>query len=180
MYRNLLLFKIRQITRIYRFISLMIAVLFLSTAFQLHKEYYSLTEINYNTNEKALQISMRLFIDDIDLALKKHYDKSIELGAEEETEDVDRFLRMYLNQKFVLNVNDIPTLYDYLGKEFEKDVMYVYLEVVDIDSIGKISVQNSVLTELFYEQENIIKLFINDLNKSMILTKENDKGMLKF
>lgn len=158
----------------------MIAVLFSLTAFQLHEEHYSLTEINYNTKENALQISMHLFTNDIDLALKKHYDKSIELGTEEEAEDADRFLRMYLNQKFVLNVNDIPILYDYLGKEFEKDVMYVYLEVADIDSISNITVQNSVLTELFYEQENIIKIFINDLNKSLILTKENDKGMLKF
>lgn len=155
-------------------------LLFALTANTWHKEYYSLTEINYNKNDKALQMSMRLFTNDIDLALKKHFNKPTEIGTENEISDADKLLTLYLNQKFIIEVNNQIATYNFVGKEFEKDVTYVYLEILDIKKVKNISVQNSVLTEIFNEQENIVKLHINDTNKSLILSKENDKGMLKF
>lgn len=158
----------------------MFVLLISLTAFKLHKEYHSLTEINFNNKEKTIEITMRLFTNDLDLALLRHFEKNMELGTEKETSDANRSLEIYLNQKFLININNTPKVYQFLGKEFEKDEMYVYLEIQNIDKIQQISVQNSVLTEVYFEQENTIKLHINDLKESLILTKENDKGMLNF
>jgi len=173
-------FKIRKIRPITWRIPTMFLVLFSLLAFNLHKEYYSLTEINHNKTEKAVQITMRLFTNDIDLALKKHFEKTFELGTDNELAETDEFLKLYLNEKFRLSINNEITPYQFLGKEFEKDALYVFMEINDIDNIKNITVENSILTEVFVEQENIIKLTINDINKSLILTKENDKGMLNF
>jgi hypothetical protein len=168
--------KSNKLKRIFLLAILVIPLL----AFSLHKEYYSLTRIDYNKKEKALQITMRLFTNDMEFALNKQYEKPLELGTDIEIKDADKLLNIYLNQKFSIRVNDKPTTYNFIGKEFEKDVMYIYLEVINIDTIHQIDIHNSVLTESFKEQENIIKIAIDDQQKSLILTKENDKGLLKF
>ncbi len=155
-------------------------VLFSVTAITLHKEYYSITEIKHSKKEQTLQISMRLFTNDIDLALNKHFSRTIELGTENETANADNLLVSYLNQKFTIWLNNKQITYEYLGKEFEKDVSYIYLECPIDEPISTLTVQNSVLTELYFEQENIVKIHINDLDKSLILNKENDKGLLNF
>lgn len=48
---------------------LILVVVFTSYSFTLHKYYISLTEINYNAKEKALQIEMRFFIDDMETVI---------------------------------------------------------------------------------------------------------------
>ena len=178
--RTFYVVKIRKIKRIVLQMLLVLVLITPLFAFNLHKEYHSLTNIDYNKKEKALQITMRLFTNDIDLALKKYFEKPIELGSINEIVDANKLLELYLNQKFILSINNEMTQYQFLGKEFEKDELYLYMEIKEIEKIEQISVQNAILTELFFEQENIIKLNINDQQKSIILTKENDKGMLKF
>ena len=162
-----------------RFILLAVLVIPL-LSFSLHKEYYSLTKIDYNKEEKALQITMRLFTNDMEYTLNKLFEKSLELGTTKEIDDANKLLEIYLNQKFSIHINEKSTSYKFIGKEFEKDLMYVYLESNTIENISHISIQNAILTESFPEQENIIKLNINSQRKSLILTKENDKGLLKF
>lgn len=173
-------FKIRQFRPIiWRILSLLLVV-FSLFAFNLHKEYHSLTEIKFIKNEKAVQITMRLFTEDVDLGLKKHFERNFYLGTEKEISDTDKLLELYLNEKFTIIINNQITAYHFLGKEFEKDAMYLFMEINDIEAITSIMVKNSILTSIFSEQENIIKLNINDVNRSLILTKENNKGMLNF
>ena len=155
-------------------------LLFPLVAFSLHKEYYSLTKIDFNQKEKSVQVTMRLFANDLELALNKQYDKSVELGTKLEIAEADTFIELYLNQKFALTINGKDSPYVFLGKEFEKDVVYLYMEINNIPTIEQMSIRNSVLTEQFHEQENIVKVNANKQRKTFVLTKRNDKGMLKF
>ena len=43
-------------------------------SFSAHKYYLSLTQIKYKSEEKAVQIIINVFMDDIELALNKDYD----------------------------------------------------------------------------------------------------------
>lgn len=149
-------------------------------AFTLHKEYYSLTKIDYNQKENSVQITMRLFTNDIELALNKQHQKTLEIGTSIESSETDALLLSYLNQKFRIAINGKDAPYQYLGKEFEKNEMFVYLEIPNIESIVTIEVFASMLIEEFSEQENIVKLHINKQNKSLILTRRNNKALLKF
>jgi len=160
---------------------MLLLVTILSTvSFTLHKEYFSLTKIDFNEKDQALQITMRIFTNDIDLALSKQFEKAIELGTTKEIANADKLLEIYLNQKFSVKLNKQMARYTYIGKEFEKDVMYVYLEITDIKEVNEIEIQAAMLIETFAEQENIVKLNINEQRKSLILTQQNDKGLLKF
>ncbi|MDH3322978.1 MAG: hypothetical protein OEM04_08310, partial [Flavobacteriaceae bacterium] len=131
-------------------------------------------------NKKTVQITMRFFIDDIENTLQSRFNTTLDLATKTEHEKADFYLEKYIQQKFKLHINDKAINYKYLGKEYDNDVVYFYLEINDIEKIEKIEVQNSMLFESFEEQENYIKLNINNLKKTYILIKANDKEMLKF
>lgn len=149
-------------------------------AFGSHKYYISLTKIDFIEKEKSVQITMRFFIDDIETTLESRYEVDLALATEEENKKADVYLEKYIASKFKIIINQDVKSFNFLGKEYENDLIFFYLEIIDIKSIDHITVQNRMLFEDFPEQENFIKININNLKKTFVLRKDNDKEMLNF
>ncbi|WP_299219912.1 DUF6702 family protein [uncultured Aquimarina sp.] len=157
-----------------------VLLVFLSSFTVLHKFYVSVTQIEYNEEQKSLQIISRIFIDDIEEVLRKRYDETIELVSEKQETKVDQYLSTYLNQKLAITVNGQEVFFNFIGKEYDNDLVLCYLEVDNIPSLETITVSNQVLMDFFDEQQNIVHVKKGKKRKSLILEKEKDKGMLKF
>ena len=69
---------------------------------------------------------------------------------------------------------------NYLGKEYDKDQLLVYIEIENVEPIKTIGVENAVLTDLFPDQKNVIKVNHGGKIKSLLLMKEAVQGTLKF
>ena len=160
----------------------LLLILFLTLAgFQsAHKYYLSLTQIDYNEKSKALQITMNVFIDDFELTLNNTYDKLFNLHTEKELEDSQVYIEKYLNQHFKVQLEGQAVKYNYIGRRYEADVIYLYLEIENVDSVKEIGIENTVLIEFFETQKNLIKLKINDKFDSLMLTKKKIRGLLNF
>ena len=65
------------------------------------------------------------------------------------------------------------------SKEIEDNVLICYFRITDIPKITKLEIENSALTELNPDQQNIIQANISGEKQSLLLTSENFKGMLK-
>ncbi|MDH7445043.1 DUF6702 family protein [Aquimarina sp. 2201CG14-23] len=152
----------------------------LSSFTGLHKFYVSVTQIEYNQEQKSLQIISRIFIDDVEEVLRKRYDENIELVSKTEEAKIDQYLSTYLSQKLTINVNGEEVHFNFIGKEYDNDLVLCYLEVENVLSLETISVSNQALMDFFEEQQNIIHVKKGKKRKSLILEKEKDKGMLKF
>jgi len=159
----------------YTFLLLIIPLL----SFTLHKYYLSLTKIDYVNESKSLQITMRIFIDDLESTLNKINNKSFELDTKTELEDSNIYIENYLFEQFKVSINGSISKYKYLGKKYENDVVYLFIEIKNISEIKSIEIKNRMLMETFPEQQNIIKLNINNKKKSFILTTKNDNDLLK-
>ncbi len=147
---------------------------------ELHKYYVSVTEVEYVKEQKAVQITSRIFIDDFEKMLRERYDKDITLAIDDEKSTVNFYTKKYLKEKLKIMINEQEVEFKFLGKEYEDDIMISYLEIENIDIISSIKVANQVLFDVFPDQQNIVRFKINSKNKSFLLTKESDKGMLKF
>ncbi len=148
-------------------------------SFGLHKYYISLTKIEYVKEKEEVQITMRFFIDDVEKVLNKRFKKEFELATQNEFEKTDNYLSLYIRQKFSIKINDRDINYTYLGKEYDNDVMYIYLDISDIKEIKSIEVTSRMLYEEFPEQQNYVKLNIDGTRKTFILLKDSDRDMLK-
>jgi hypothetical protein len=58
--------------------------------------------------------------------------------------------------------------------------MYCYFEIEDIPEIRSIALTNEVLFDLFSDQQNIMRLKINDTHKTFVLIPEEKTGLLNF
>jgi hypothetical protein len=159
---------------------LFLALLFLTSFSGAHKFYVSVTNINYSEEEDALQITSRIFIDDLERVLEERYEINPELATKKEADFADAYIEKYLRAKFSVLLDDAPVSFNFLGKRYDNDVVVCYLEVLDVNlpERSSIAVQNEVLTDLFEEQQNVVHIKWMGKKKSFVLIKENNKGML--
>lgn len=161
-------------------ISLILFVIPLLAFTTVHKYYVSVTQIEYVKEKQAVQIISRIFIDDFEKLLRERYDSNITLAVKNESNKVNFYVEKYLAEKFQIKINGEKARMNFIGKEYEADIVYCYLEIENVKNITSFEVTNQVLFDLFDEQKNIVRTNINDKNKSFILIKQNDKGLLNF
>lgn len=159
---------------------LFVALGLFTMSYAKHEEYYSLTNITYKESEKSLQITMRLFTDDLENVLKKNYDKNFELNTDRELSDANDYIEKYLKAKFNISISGKMLNYKLIGKEYEKDSVYIYLEINNIDKFTSIQIRNATLIDAFPTQENIIKIKAFGTYKSLILNSNLDSGSVSF
>jgi hypothetical protein len=149
-------------------------------AFTLHKYYVSLTEIEYVEKQKSVQIITSIFIDDLEADMHKQSNKVFNIDTKQEVDSIDYYFKNYLHQHFHITINDSINKYNYIGKEYEDNIVHFYLEIPNIQHINSIQIINTSLFQSFENQQNIVKIKVKDFNKTFYLTKNNDKGLLNF
>ena len=149
-------------------------------SFSVHKYYLSLTQIEFNEESKSVQIIMNVFIDDIEVALNKEYGIDAKLTSKNEVVNIDTYFKKYIDNHLTISINNQPKDYTFIGKEYDGNIVYFYLEIEDISEIKSIKIQNKILINYFSEQQNLIKSKIYNKHQSLLLTKANDKGLLNF
>ena len=145
-----------------------------------HKFYVSVTEIVYNEKSESLQIISRIFIDDLEDLLQTRYDKSIKLGKSSESAMAPDLIKKYLNKKIEVQLDGKLVEVNFLGKEYEDDMLLLYMEIPEVKSFKKISVKNALLTDMFGEQKNLVHVTYKGSTKSLILNKAKQEDLLIF
>jgi len=145
-----------------------------------HKFYVSVTEVEYVKDQESIQIISRIFIDDLENTLRKRFEKRLTFSPKNEAEEVGMYLQRYLKDKITITINGKPVEFKFIGKEYDNDILFCYLEVTGIKDIKSFTISNALLFDSFTDQQNIVKLHINNEKKSFILMQENNKAVLKF
>src|SRR5690606_25071840 len=120
----------------------------LISASSAHKFYVSITKMEYVKEKNSLQIITKIFTDDIEDALQQRYDTSISLDTKKETEAADEDLEKYILQKITIKINGKPVRLDYIGKEYDTDMLVAYFEVKDIKELNTLEIENKILMEM--------------------------------
>lgn len=161
-------------------IVLLTLVLLSTSAFTLHKYYVSVSEVNYVKEEQAVQIITRLYTDDFEAILKQRYDDNANLVNSKASPMTMSYIKKYFKKKFIVTINGEEKATNFIGKEFEDDMIVCYIEVPNIESIKSIKIENTLLFDLTEDQQNMMHFDVNGKKKSFILRYGNDKGMLNF
>lgn len=119
-------------------------------------------------------------MDDIETALNKDYDINLQLTTKKELKNNDIYFEKYLKEKLFFKVDDVAKNFNYIGKEYDGDLVFFYLEIENINQLKTIAVKNNVLTTHFPKQQNLIKSKVNKKHKSILLTKDENSTILTF
>ena len=156
-------------------------LLFLTlTSFSVHKFYVALYQVNYAPEKKMLQITTRIFVDDLNNAIGKKYTKKSNLGSENETVEDLNLLKRYFGEKRSFNVNGQVRHMLFLSKEMEGDVLICYFTIKEVKKINSLEIYNSIITEGISEQQNIMHFNVLGTKNTLLFTESTSKGVLKY
>lgn len=146
----------------------------------LHKFYVSIYQVNFAPEKKMLQITTRIFADDLNNALEKKYKRKFHLGAREEIpEDVVQ-MQKYMADNFSLKVSGKPKPMQFMSKEMESNVLVCYFRIADISKVSRLEITNKILFDYVTEQQNIIQTTVNGKKTSLLLTIDEPQGTIDF
>lgn len=150
------------------------------TSFGFHKFYVAVYQINYAPEKEMLQITARIFVDDLNKALEKKYKKKQYLGTEKETPEDLVLLQKYLTENLTIKANGQSKPMSFLSKELEGDVLICYLRIKGVTKLKSLDVHNTVLVDWDSEQQNIAHFTVLGDKQSVLFTASSTEKMLKF
>jgi hypothetical protein len=150
------------------------------SSFNVHKFYMAIYQINFAPEKKMLQITSRIFLDDLNKGLEKKYNKKAFLGTDKESAEDVNSLKKYLAENFTIKVNGQAKTINFLSKEMDGDVLVCYLNCKDVSKITSIEIHNSVLIDWQPEQQNITHVSVLGDKKSVLFTENSTKQVLKY
>ena len=159
---------------------ILVPVLVSVTSSEDHKFYVSLTQIEYVKEEQSLQIISRVFLDDIEDALKEFSGESVRISSDSNDTTFDTLIENYFRSKLKFEIDGKKPQWTFVGKTIDNDMLVVYMEVSQLKKIKSIVITNEVLFEIFEEQQNIIRTQINNQKKSFILISQDRSKVLNF
>lgn len=151
------------------FFSLLFSAMLL-ISFKLHPYFLSVTEIEYQPQEKSIQIASKIFTDDFEEALKNEFHVRIEILSATEKKKNEALIQMYFQKHLKLSVNGKPVQFELVGFEKQEEAIWIYLEVKNISGLKTIHVYNDLLYQYRQDQINIIHCKYNNERKSYRLT----------
>ncbi|NUO03069.1 MAG: hypothetical protein HUU01_20865 [Saprospiraceae bacterium] len=148
-----------------------VALLLLTFKPYLHEFHASKCLIEYQAEEKTVQISLHLFIDDVEEALRRKGADKLFLCTEKESKQAEVYLERYLRQNLQLKLDGRERPFRFLGKEAADDWMgmWCYFEIGEVAPFQELIIDNTLLTEVFSDQKNLVSIVGPDHKKSSLL-----------
>lgn len=143
-----------------------------------HPFYVSVTDVEYLAEEQLLGVTIRVFTDDLEAALRAQGAPKLDLGAPSEHPEANRWVATYLDSKLSWRLNGQPRTCHWLGKEVENDVTFLYLEARQVSHFPDIELTHRLFLETFDTQENIVHLHCAGNLASARLNRVQPKGQL--
>ena len=155
-------------------------ILFFITLFPLaslqpldHKFYLSVTQMEFDSDKNRITAISRVFVDDLEETLRQRYDVQLALGTDREDATASFYISRYLEQKLIVEMNNEPLEFTFAGFTYQNDQIILLSEfnLVPRDDY-EIKVTNTLITDAYSEQQNLVHFRMNQKKQSEVLTKE--------
>ena len=147
----------------------------------LHPIHISVTEINYNEKSKSLQITSRIFVDEMELGVRaQRKEPELDILNPNNGLTTKQLINNYVAAHFKMKIDGKPARVNFLGFEKE-DISFVsYLEIENVKKLKTIEVFDDLITEIHDDQSNLVHVTYKAPIKSARLTRENTSEIFTF
>lgn len=133
-----------------------------------HNFYVSTTSIRFVPDEKSLQITTQVFLDDFESVLQQNGHEKTKLIPEVSQQEIDILVEDYLRKNITFKAQEKTIDFEFLGKVYKNDVLIAYMEL-KMDSIqSSLSIKNTIFFDYLPDQKNIIHFKFASKRKSFL------------
>jgi hypothetical protein len=140
-----------------------------------HKFYLSNTSIEFNAQNGAIEITSKIFTDDLEHAIEAQCYRYNSLYPQ--TPEVFELVKKYIGDKLSLQVGGRNIVLNFLGYSVDNDMTTLFIEGSYFEP-HQVIVNNTILLELFSDQQNIVEVRWSGQSKREYFTK--DKTQYQF
>jgi len=122
----------------------------------LHPFFVSVIDITHNPKERSIEMSVRIFNEDLEKTLQKYTTTKIDILQPTNRTFVNNEIQKYISKHLTVLVNGTPIKYTIIGFEQQKESTWCYFEAQNINSANTVSIDCDILYDLESTQINII------------------------
>jgi len=145
-----------------------------------HPFYASVTEVKFNAPEQLVEISCKIFADDLEAALKKANNIHVDLSDEKMKAPADKMILDYISGHLRFRIDGKEPAFEYVGREKENDAVWIYFQIQHVAAIKKMEITNSILYEMFDSEVNIMHAMVGNNRQSAKLNAPDTKVDFEF
>lgn len=149
------------------------AVLLATAPALAHKYHASLTTVEWNAENKALEVVVRVFADDLEAAITKSRGTSFQLESADETA-----VAAYLAEHVVFRIGDTRLKPNWVGMEMDVRQLWAYIEIPVPQGIEGLALHHSVFFDLFGDQINTVNVNVTGTVKSLVFDRNRPRQSL--
>lgn len=145
-----------------------------------HPFFISVTTLNHNVKDKSLNITCKLFTNDIEEALRKLNAQKIDLINGSNKAELNTLLQNYIKTHLLITINGKASWLNWIGFEQEAEAIWCYLEIKNVNVCKRLTIENTLLYDFIKEQTNICQVEINGKTKSAKVSYPNKQLVFQF
>ena len=134
-----------------------------------HPLYISVTEVSHNAKDRILEVSCKVFTNDLETVLEKMSGGRVDLSAAATKAATDKLIDTYVEKHLRLKVDGKPVQLHFVGSELENDGTWSYFQVNDVPAVKRVDVVDELLYDSFNQQINILHVTVGGQRKSFRL-----------
>ncbi|GAB4519509.1 MAG: hypothetical protein Tsb004_30570 [Allomuricauda sp.] len=135
-----------------KIVTLLIVVLGINLV---HEYHISVCDINFNNKRRILEVTQRVFADDLENTLKNE-GISVNVLETKDYQVNDDYFKSYVLGKMEVSTSDREHPIQWLGHEVKSDQIVFYYEI-GLSEIPKVlQISNKVLMEAYKDQKNVV------------------------
>ena len=144
----------------------------------LHDFHMAKTEVTINQEKQRYEITQFVFLDDLQEALTLNGNPQLNLCTPNEVDSSDVYILDYLQDRFIISAdNQVLDTAHWVGKEISDDLagVYIYYALSSDDVTPKqLNIKNTIFTEIFNDQKNLVYLTYADGTKDYLMLDNQD------
>lgn len=146
-----------------------------------HPIHLSVSEINYSEKDKALQITSRIFLDDLELSIRNELNQpELDLLQPGSGHTSEQLIAEYVVKRLSVKLDGKVQKLNFLGFEREDPAVICYIEIENIKKFKTMEVKNEVIMETHDDQSNLVHVTYKEPVKSLRLTRSKSSDILTF
>ncbi|MDB9836858.1 hypothetical protein OAC51_08150 [Flavobacteriaceae bacterium] len=142
---------------------------FLSSSSSLHDYYVSSTEVVFVEDKQQLQVTTRVFIDDLEAYFNAQTEDKIQLQPDLEPAKIDSLVHVFFKNNFNIFFDKKEVGIQYIGRQYKEDQILIFAEATEVSPPTSIEIHNTILIPFRSDQQNIVHLKTVNSKKSFLM-----------
>ncbi len=147
---------------------------------KMHPFYVSVIQIDHNAKMKTGEVSIRVFTEDLESALRNSGNTRVNLTNAAEKEKNNKLISDYVLNNLQLTIDGKKVTFHYVGYEQQLESVWSYFEINNLITMKNVSISCSLLYNYQDKQINIFHVKANGMEKSTKLNFPETQANINF